>query len=185
MAFAEAGAIPPACLIDAEGLLKPAVQGLLAAAFGFDRRSLARTRWRPLSPTKVLSRWLDHRGFAAITLGRHVYYVPRRVASCSLTDWLVLVVHEQTHRQQQVRHGMLGFYLRYGLNHLRYGYRANPFEVEAYGWPVRQLAGWRGPSGLRVIDLLADEAFEAGVRQALLLHLGRTWRAGRAPQPAA
>ncbi len=105
-----------------------------------------------------------------------MYYVPQRVEAYSLTDWLTLVVHEQTHRQQQVRYGMLGFYVRYGLNHLYYGYRANPFEVEAYGWPVVELTRWRGGSGLRVIDLLVDESFEADVRQALLRQLGWTWR---------
>jgi hypothetical protein len=39
--------------------------------------------------------------------------------------------HEAVHVQQWKRHGLLRFALLYLWFHFRYGYRDNPFEVEA------------------------------------------------------
>lgn len=61
---------------------------------------------------------------AAVTLGRTIIVDP----NVQLTDRLLR--HELAHVQQWRRYP-LTFPMRYAINHLRYGYYANPFEVEA------------------------------------------------------
>lgn len=43
-----------------------------------------------------------------------------------------LLKHEMVHVEQVRRLGFLKFYILYVLYSIRYGYRNNPFEVEAY-----------------------------------------------------
>ena len=45
---------------------------------------------------------------------------------------LVTINHEKIHFQQSIELGVIGFYLIYLYWHLRYGYKGNPFEVEAF-----------------------------------------------------
>ena len=40
--------------------------------------------------------------------------------------------HELEHVYQQIRDGRLRFYLKYFYYSVRYGYKKNPYEVEAY-----------------------------------------------------
>lgn len=61
---------------------------------------------------------------AAVTLGRTIIVHP----NVQLTDRLLR--HELAHVQQWRRYP-LTFPARYVMNHLRYGYHANPFEIEA------------------------------------------------------
>ena len=61
---------------------------------------------------------------AAVTLGRTIIVHP----NVQLTDRLLR--HELAHVQQWRRYPVT-FPVRYVINHLRYGYHANPFEVEA------------------------------------------------------
>lgn len=61
---------------------------------------------------------------AAVTLGRTIVMHP------DATPTARLVRHELAHVRQWERHPVT-FPLRYIWNHLRFGYRANPYEVEA------------------------------------------------------
>ncbi len=61
---------------------------------------------------------------AAVTLGRTIVLRP----GVRLTDRLVQ--HELAHVRQWRQHP-ISFPLRYLVGHLRYGYHANPYEVEA------------------------------------------------------
>jgi hypothetical protein len=61
---------------------------------------------------------------AAVTLGRTIIVHP----NVRLTSRLVR--HELAHVRQWQRHP-ISFPVRYAMNHLRYGYHANPYEVEA------------------------------------------------------
>lgn len=61
---------------------------------------------------------------AAVTLGRTIVVHP----DAELTPRLLR--HELTHVRQWQR-DRLGFAFRYAWYHLRYGYRHNPYEVEA------------------------------------------------------
>jgi hypothetical protein len=61
---------------------------------------------------------------AAVTLGRTIVVHP----SARLTG--PLLRHELAHVRQWRRHP-LTFPLQYVWNHVRYGYRDNPFEIEA------------------------------------------------------
>jgi hypothetical protein len=78
-------------------------------------------RWVP-----ALGGWLSGHGrpAAAVTLGRTIVKHP----DVPLTDRLLR--HELAHVEQWRRHP-LTFPLRYTWQHLRHGYRANPYEVEA------------------------------------------------------
>lgn len=42
-----------------------------------------------------------------------------------------LIKHEQTHLIQMERDGKIPFLFKYAYWHLRYGYKNNPYEVEA------------------------------------------------------
>lgn len=61
---------------------------------------------------------------AAVTLGRTIVVHP------TVRPDARLLRHELAHVRQWRRHRWT-FPLRYVWNHVRYGYRANPFEVEA------------------------------------------------------
>ena len=43
-----------------------------------------------------------------------------------------LIEHEKIHHRQQLRGWLIGFYVKYFYYHLRYGYKNNPYEIEAY-----------------------------------------------------
>jgi hypothetical protein len=64
------------------------------------------------------------RKYAAVTLWDHVFTRLARLDDAVLR-------HEAIHVQQWKRHGLLRFALLYSWFHFRYGYRDNPFEVEA------------------------------------------------------
>ena len=61
---------------------------------------------------------------AAVTLGRTIIVHPKMRATQAL------VRHELAHVRQWQANPWT-FPVRYALNHLRYGYRNNPYEVEA------------------------------------------------------
>lgn len=60
----------------------------------------------------------------AVTLGRTIILHPSARASAAL------IRHELAHVRQWQSHPVT-FPIRYALNHLRYGYRDNPYEIEA------------------------------------------------------
>jgi len=83
--------------------------------------SIRRTRWIPA----IGGRLSGMRGpAAAVTLGNTILVHP----AVELTDRLVR--HELVHVRQW-RRQPLSFPIRYLWCHLRFGYRDNPFEVEA------------------------------------------------------
>ena len=49
--------------------------------------------------------------------------------------------HEHQHIVQYRKYGLVGFLVRYGFYHLRVGYDANPFEIEARKVARRQVQG--------------------------------------------
>lgn len=61
---------------------------------------------------------------SAVTLGRTIVLHPEATASARLMR------HELAHVRQWKRNPVT-FPLRYVWNHLRYGYRRNPYEIEA------------------------------------------------------
>ncbi|HEX7050593.1 MAG TPA: DUF4157 domain-containing protein [Longimicrobiales bacterium] len=83
--------------------------------------SIRRGRWIPALGGRLSGMG---RPAAAVTLGRTIIVHP----TAALTPRLLR--HELAHVRQWERHP-LGFPLRYAWNHLRYGYRANPYEIEA------------------------------------------------------
>jgi hypothetical protein len=78
-------------------------------------------RWLP-----VLGGWLSGhaRAAAAVTLGRTIIVHPDARLTARLLH------HELTHVEQW-RRRPLTFPLRYAWQHLRHGYRNNPYEAEA------------------------------------------------------
>lgn len=83
--------------------------------------AVLRSAWIP-----VLGGWLSGMGgpAAAVTIGRMIIVHPKAPLSRRLLR------HELAHVRQWQRQPWT-FSIRYALNHLRYGYEQNPFEVEA------------------------------------------------------
>ena len=79
---------------------------------------------------KFVYRWwpLRYTWIRAITLGHTVYFKYREEQVTEST-----MLHELRHVAQIEKHGLLKFYLLYLWYSLRYGYKRNPFEVEARG----------------------------------------------------
>lgn len=86
-----------------------------------ERVTLRRGRWIP-----VLGGWLtgSARPAAAVTLGRTIVVHPDARLSTRLLQ------HELAHVRQW-RRRPLTFPLHYAWQHLRHGYRENPYELEA------------------------------------------------------
>lgn len=74
----------------------------------------------------VLGRLLDRCGYAGIAMPWGRYYI---VAACF--DDEEIHVHEREHIEQMRRDGVAVFVARYLWWLVRYGYRDNPYEVEA------------------------------------------------------
>ena len=96
-----------------------AVQGLPEAVP--DHVSVRAARWLPVIAGKMSGMRAPA---AAVTLGRTIIVHP----NVRITGRLLR--HELAHVQQWQRHP-LTFPARYVINHIRYGYAANPYEVEA------------------------------------------------------
>jgi hypothetical protein len=72
----------------------------------------------------LLAKVILPRRFIAITLGETVFTRLPSLTPAALR-------HERVHVEQWRRFGRIGFPLRYIWSHLKHGYHANPFEVEA------------------------------------------------------
>jgi hypothetical protein len=70
--------------------------------------------------------WMKTHRVRGIVIGRHIMF---SVPAEDLDRWIFR--HELEHAYQQIREGVILFYLKYFLYSLRYGYNRNPFEVEA------------------------------------------------------
>lgn len=69
--------------------------------------------------------WMNLSGFQGLTLPWAVYLHPTRINDAAL------IRHEMVHVEQMRRDGVLWFLARYLWWSVRYGYRLNPYEVEA------------------------------------------------------
>ena len=66
---------------------------------------------------------------AAIVFGSNIYlWGSSKQAFLDNRRWLL---HELQHVLQYQREGFTGFIFKYFINHIRYGYYNNPYEVEA------------------------------------------------------
>lgn len=83
-----------------------------------------------MKQVRLVYHWwpLRHTWIGAITLG-HTIFFKRRKEQVSEE----LLLHELRHVEQIEKHGLVKFYLLYLWYSLRYGYKRNPFEVEARG----------------------------------------------------
>ena len=69
----------------------------------------------------------------AITLGQTAYYSVSKEEVETNPKW---IAHENHHKVQWKRDGIIKFALKYLWYQIRYGYKNNPYEVEA-----REVAG--------------------------------------------
>jgi hypothetical protein len=79
---------------------------------------------RVKSARHVILFWMNRTGFTGITLPWAVYIHPAHLRN------LRLLRHEQAHVEQFEREGW-AFYAKYLWYNLRFGYRNNPYEIEA------------------------------------------------------
>lgn len=106
---------------------------MLGRLLGANVAALPRDAAIPADVRIRIGRWVPalggrlsgmRRSAAAVTLGRTIVVHPE-----ALMDGRLLR-HELEHVRQWQRHP-LTFPLRYALNHLKYGYRENPYELAA------------------------------------------------------
>ena len=68
--------------------------------------------------------WMREVGVRGVVIGRYILFSdptpPKRIFR-----------HELEHGYQQIREGVIKFYLKYFYYSLRYGYHLNPYEIEA------------------------------------------------------
>lgn len=71
--------------------------------------------------------WMKRTWVKGFVLGRHVFF---SMPATDVPNWLFR--HELEHVYQQMREGVIRFYLKYFAYSLRHGYKKNPFEIQAY-----------------------------------------------------
>ena len=70
--------------------------------------------------------WMRQFHVGGIVIWNHILFA---MPAKDIPNWLFR--HELEHVYQQIRDGRLRFYLKYFYYALRYGYRLNPYEVQA------------------------------------------------------
>ena len=75
---------------------------------------------------KIYNKYLVWRGAAAWAFWPFIFYKSKNHATLRRTN------HEKIHHAQQLEMLLIPFYILYGIYHLKYGYRDNPFEEEAF-----------------------------------------------------
>ena len=120
---------PPKTLIDSKGKLTSGVIKLLHENFGFSIKSLERTVYKQISFHKN-----------AITIFNHVYY-DAKCFNKSEIEWLLLIIHEQVHREEIGNHFQraISWYAGYLIGFMKAGfsYRKNPYEERAYSFEAK------------------------------------------------
>ena len=70
--------------------------------------------------------WLKKAGVRGVVIGYHIYFAEPR---WNITGGVFR--HELEHAYQILRDGLFLFYLKYFYYSVRYGYKDNPYEIEA------------------------------------------------------
>lgn len=91
----------------------------------------ARLRWEPwFRPANWLWQWfLVRTDLWAIPMPWRTVHVRRDIFGRNVQ---VLNEHERVHYEQMEREGTIWWHIKYFVFLARYGYRKNPYEVEAY-----------------------------------------------------
>lgn len=71
--------------------------------------------------------WMKRTRVRGIVMWNHILFA---APAEDIPQWLFR--HELEHVYQQIRDGRVLFYLKYFYYSVRYGYKRNPYEVEAY-----------------------------------------------------
>jgi hypothetical protein len=71
--------------------------------------------------------WMKRSRVRGVVIWNHICF---SLPAEDIPHWLFR--HELEHVYQQIRDGRALFYLKYFYYSLRYGYKKNPYEVEAY-----------------------------------------------------
>jgi hypothetical protein len=125
------------------GKITPHLAIFLNRAFSFSTSSINSTLWIPLNNYKggfiknrIVKNALIKKKLDAITLNKEVIYSSLDLYSSKSDNgyqsWLELIVHEQFHRNEMEKLGWVYWYMRYGVESLRFGYRNAPSEKRAY-----------------------------------------------------
>jgi len=116
--------IPPSKFIDTKGRLTPELIAFLHEHLGYSIKTLEKTVYRQIRFHKN-----------AITLYKNVFF-DAKCFTKSEEQWLLLIVHEQFHREEIGNNifRAMGWYLGYlwGFARSGFSYMKNPYEVRAY-----------------------------------------------------
>jgi hypothetical protein len=64
----------------------------------------------------------------AVTFGQTAYYSVSKEEVLKSPNW---IKHENRHKEQYAKEGVLKFAVKYIWYSIRYGYKANPYEIDA------------------------------------------------------
>lgn len=121
-------------MIQSNGHLSLPMLALLHHAFSFDKDSLATSIWMKYDSQFSTKLWAKLTGIpdksVAAVMGNIVVHDGSEKRSDM--DWFRLIVHEQAHRQQIAKRGVLPFYFQYLREAAVRPYKDISFEQEAF-----------------------------------------------------
>lgn len=132
---------PPDFIIDKDGKVTSLMRVFLETAYGFSTESIEETvhrtiepAWTPGDITRGFIAEMAFQGTAnAITLGVQVIYKDDYwYGNTSEDDWISIIVHEHTHRQEIWEYNDIGWYSAYLVESTTTNYRKLSFEQRAY-----------------------------------------------------
>lgn len=71
--------------------------------------------------------WMKRTWVRGVVIGNRILF---SAPASEIEPWLLR--HELEHAYQQMREGVILFYCKYFYYSIRYGYKKNPYEIEAY-----------------------------------------------------
>ena len=158
---------PPDFLIDKDGKVTPLMRVFLENAYGFSTESIEETvhrtiepAWTPGDITRGFIAEVAFRGGAdAITLGVQVIYKDDFwYGSTSEDDWISIMVHEHTHRQEIWKYNDIGWYSAYLVESATTDYWKLSFEQRAYDNDARASSFLNSADGQVFIKILKNPA---------------------------
>ncbi len=123
---------PPESLITKSGKLTEPVISLINAAFSYDKEVMKESTWSDYKDSLGGEIWFFVTGYPnASVSGEDIYY---ESSAQNQTEWLGLIIHEESHRQDIDQVGNFNFYARYLFEGAQKNYREISTEKKAYNY---------------------------------------------------
>jgi len=121
---------PPLYMIDKSGKLTKPVVSLFNAAFNYNKVAMEASTWSYYKKSRFGKFWFWMTQYPGATVsGKDVYYDEQKLTDA---QWLGLISHEESHRQEVHSQGNVSFYTQYLREGLVTPYEKISTEVTAY-----------------------------------------------------